>query len=292
MKSIRRHTILIIILAAASAGTFVFPKDGSIFPHKVHIDNGIECASCHKAINASTTTTSGPDLPGRTICAECHDEAYSKQVKLRYDQCYRMNHKFHITSQGQACRNCHEGLYEKDAPAQEESIVKMEYCFQCHDNTTATRYCMLCHVNPIRPDDHARGWEKLHGRKASSGQKECQKCHASKDSCLRCHRGSKGITRYHNPNYETTHRYESRMTLKNCRACHSDRQCRDCHKSSGVSYKSPLLQQRHPFGWTNRFSPRFHGKKAKLNLASCTTCHTQNECRYCHFYLKKGFPRF
>ena len=57
------------------------------------------------------------------------------------------------------------------------------------------------------------------------------------------------MTRYHNPNYETTHRYESRMTLKNCRTCHSETQCRDCHKASGVAYKSSLLQKRHPLGW-------------------------------------------
>ena len=63
-----------------------------------------------------------------------------------------MNHKFHLADQGQTCNNCHEGLFTKDAPTQEESVVKMEYCFQCHDNSTATQYCMLCHVNPVKPD--------------------------------------------------------------------------------------------------------------------------------------------
>ena len=292
MKQINRHMALLVILAAASAGAFVFSKEEGGFPHKVHIDQQIECAACHKKIADSTSTTGGKEIPARAICSDCHDEGYSKALKFRYEQSYRMNHKFHLADQGQTCNNCHEGLFTKDAPTQEESVVKMEYCFQCHDNTTATQYCMLCHVNPVKPDDHLRNWEKLHGRKAAAGQAECQKCHTTRESCLRCHRGSKAVTRYHNPNYETTHRYESRMTLKNCRTCHSETQCRDCHKASGVSYKSSLLQKRHPLGWTNRFSSQFHGRKARLNLASCTTCHTQNECRFCHFYLHRGFPRF
>ncbi len=159
MKNIKRHIIIIIILVAALAGTFVFSKDENRFPHKVHIDNRTECAHCHKKINESTSTTGGPDVPGRAICGECHDEGLSKRMKFRYEQNYQMNHTFHMADLGLECKNCHEGLYTMEAPPQEESVVKMEYCFQCHDNATATQYCMLCHVNPIKPDDHNRGWE-------------------------------------------------------------------------------------------------------------------------------------
>ncbi|OHD64330.1 MAG: hypothetical protein A2176_01705 [Spirochaetes bacterium RBG_13_51_14] len=285
-----KNYIFVLIAILSSAGAFVFSKDQRIFPHKVHIDGSIECVYCHKKINESTSTTGGKEIPYRKICDDCHGgkEGFSATIRLRYHQVYQNNHQFHIKEQGLACKDCHEALYTKEAPSQEESIVKMEYCFQCHDNNTATQYCMLCHVNPTVPDDHLKGWNKLHGKKANAGQKECQKCHTSRESCLRCHRSSKNVARYHNPNYQATHRYESRISLKNCRACHSDRQCRDCHKASGVNFKSPLIQKRHPLGWTNRSSSHFHGRKAKLNLASCTTCHTQNECRYCHFWMKKG----
>jgi hypothetical protein len=146
---------------------------------------------------------------------------------------------------------------------------------------------MLCHVNPTRPDDHRGEWNKLHGKKADENKKECLSCHTSRDSCLRCHRGSKAAYRYHNENYEFSHKYESRVSLNHCRACHSDRQCRSCHKSAGVDYRNPAIRKRHPSGWENPSSANFHGRKARMNLTICTTCHTKNECNYCHFWLKR-----
>ncbi len=83
MKNIKRHIALLIILAAASAGAFVFSKEENRFPHKVHIEQKLECTYCHKKINESTTTTGGKEIPPREICAECHDEGYSKAMKFR-----------------------------------------------------------------------------------------------------------------------------------------------------------------------------------------------------------------
>lgn len=287
----KQKTAIIVFLFAfiALAGAVLLSKEGLIFPHKKHIDGAVECEQCHKKIKTSTDTTTGADIPARKICSDCHDEAdgYTGSVRYRYRQAYKFNHKIHIAGQGLTCKDCHEALYKKDIVSQEEIVPKMEYCFQCHDNSTATQYCMLCHVNPSKPDDHKIDWNKLHGKKANADKKTCLSCHTGKESCLRCHRGTKGVHRYHNPNYELSHKYESRISLKHCRACHSDRQCRDCHKTSGVNYNNPTLKRRHPIGWTNRMSSSFHSRKARINITTCTTCHTKNECNYCHFWIKR-----
>jgi c(7)-type cytochrome triheme protein len=288
MKNVINMTALSTALILG-AGAYLMSKDVNVFSHKPHLDGGIECENCHKDIKSSTVTAGGRDMPSRKICNECHDEkdGYSQTIKFTYKQIYKFNHKLHVVDQGLSCKECHEALYKKKFVTQEEIVPKMEYCFQCHDNSTATQYCMMCHVNSTKPDDHRKNWDKLHGKKANSRAKECQQCHTSKEFCLRCHKEKIAIPRYHNPNYEMMHRNESRISLKNCRACHSDRQCRDCHKIRGVDYKITNLKKRHPLGWTNRLSSNFHAKKARLNLASCTTCHTKNECNYCHFSKRR-----
>jgi hypothetical protein len=291
VPDMKKHMIRVILIVALlfPAGALLLSWEGNIFPHKPHIDGGIECAQCHRKIKESVTTTAGPDLPDRKICNDCHDEGggYSKKVKYRYRQSYKFNHKLHVAGQGIDCKECHGALYQKDIVEQKEIVPKMEYCYQCHDNTTATRYCALCHLDPVKPDDHTGEWDKLHGKKASADKKQCLSCHTKKDSCLRCHKGDKAAYRYHSPNFGLSHKYESRLSLKHCRSCHSERQCRDCHKSSGVNYKYPPLAKRHPAGWENRFSSSFHGRQARRNIASCTTCHTKNQCNYCHFWFKR-----
>jgi hypothetical protein len=285
-KSVTAGSLVIILV---SAGAILLSSDGIRYIHKPHLDKATECERCHKSIKKSNDTASGRDIPPRAICNECHKEAdgYSRMLKYTYRQAYKFNHKVHVVGQGLVCRDCHGALFEKNEVVQEEIVPKMEYCFQCHDNTTATQYCMLCHVNSTRPDDHTAEWSKLHGKKATADKKGCLSCHATKESCLRCHRGTKGLYRYHSPNFELSHKYESRISLKHCRACHGERQCRDCHKNSGVDYKNPALQRRHPIGWTNRLSSNFHGKKGRINIVTCTTCHTKNECNYCHFWIKR-----
>lgn len=291
VPEMKKQIIRIILVAALMlpAGAILFSWEGPLFPHKPHIDGGIECAQCHKNIKESMSTTIGADIPDRKICSECHDEAgrYSKNVKYRYRQAYKFNHRVHVAGQGMDCKDCHGALYTKDIVGQKEIIPKMEYCYQCHDNVTATQYCALCHLDPVKPGDHKKAWNKLHGKKASSDKKQCLSCHTGKESCLRCHKGDRAAYRYHTPNFEFSHKYESRLSLKHCRACHSERQCRDCHKSSGVNYQYPPLKRRHPLGWTNRASSNFHGRGGKRNISSCTTCHTPNDCNYCHFWFKR-----
>ncbi len=255
------------------------------FPHKLHLENDLECDGCHTNIKNSTFTTGAPDIPPKKICNECHEaeDKFPDVVVFPYRQTYRFNHQEHVVNQELDCKDCHKVLYEKEKPKKTELVPKMEYCFECHDNETATQYCMLCHLNPTKPKDHYYDWDNFHRKNANRDLKNCIGCHQSKNFCISCHKGIKKPAKTHNSNFEVTHKYEARTSIKNCYACHTTRQCRNCHISQSVSYKSATKYKKiHPSGWVDKTSPNFHKRKARLRLKACVACHTKKDCYGCH----------
>jgi hypothetical protein len=254
------------------------------FPHKTHLDSGTACIDCHKTIEKSITTDGAKDIPSRESCIECHDkkERHADVTLFPYKQIYKFNHTVHVKGQELGCKECHAVVYKKNEFRQIEILPKMDYCFECHDNQTASRHCMLCHINSTMPEDHYEDWSNQHGVKANGNLRECKSCHAERDFCTRCHRGIKKPLNSHSQNFLLTHRYEARARVQNCKACHSERFCRNCHISRGVSMKSTVYRSRHPKGWLDKSSPNFHDRKARMRLSSCTACHGKNDCFYCH----------
>lgn len=257
------------------------------FPHQIHIKSGMGCTDCHPEIMESKTTAGGRDIPSESSCSNCHEEKdfYHKITIFPYRQHYVFNHKLHADEQDMDCKDCHKALYTSDRHTQEDIVPSMNMCFDCHDNSTATKYCTLCHLNPTMPKDHYEDWDTLHKIKARRNLSECTECHlgGKKDYCFKCHRGVKKPINSHNPNFELTHKYEVRSRLQNCRTCHSERQCRNCHISKGINIRSNPRYNPHPPGFVgNRNSPNFHRRKARLNLSACTACHTKRDCRGCH----------
>ena len=261
-------------------------KEKVYFPHKLHLENDLGCEECHTDIKKSVTTDGGNDIPNDKVCDNCHEakDKFGEVVKFPYKQTYQFNHKFHIEEQDLSCKDCHSALYTLNKITDQSKIVpKMDYCFECHDNSTATQYCMLCHLNPTKPNDHYYDWDNTHRRKANIDIQDCTSCHGNKAFCLNCHKGIKKPAKSHNSNFEVTHKYESRTSLKNCKACHSQKQCRSCHISMSISKGSATRYKTvHPSGWTNQSSPNFHKRKAKLRISACTGCHTKRDCIGCH----------
>ena len=260
------------------------------FPHKTHIDNSFSCEDCHKNIKKSKKTVSGPDIPSKKSCDECHDEKlkYADITVFSYKQVYKMNHEYHLEEMGLECDDCHKVFTKKNKIKNTEIVDNYkEQCLGCHDCETASGNCMLCHINIISPKTHDVNCDKKHKIMAGSRIKDCKECHRKKDFCDRCHKGIKKPFSSHNPNFRQTHKYESRVSMKNCKACHSDRYCRNCHKANKVTNKSKFSIKRHPQGWLNRNSPNFHKRKARLKLTSCSSCHTKNDCFYCHFTRRR-----
>jgi hypothetical protein len=169
----------------------------------------------------------------------------------------------------------------KEHPVQEELVPKMEYCFECHDNDTATKNCMLCHLNPTKPRDHYYDWDNFHKKSANRDLQNCISCHKSKQFCISCHKGIKKPEKTHSANFEVTHRFEARTSLKNCYSCHSRRQCVNCHISYGVSYRSNS-KIKNVHGSLGTWISSRHKRAGRLRITTCTACHVKADCYGCH----------
>ncbi|MDH5719204.1 MAG: cytochrome c3 family protein [Spirochaetia bacterium] len=260
------------------------------FPHLRHKDEA-ECVDCHDNITESETTQFAPDIPKQSVCEDCHENAadYVAVVKMDYyKRTVEFNHKQHVGKQLMSCDNCHRAAYEKNEFENKEIVPEMEYCFQCHDNKGASQFCVTCHLEPLKPEDHYQGWTKQHKLKANHNQNKCLACHETEQTCLDCHKGSIKPKFDHNPNWELTHKYESRAVIKDCRSCHSERYCNECHTQKGVSLQSESrIKKVHPEGWMNDTDSKFHGRMAKFRLSSCKACHMPTDCNFCHVTGRK-----
>ncbi len=287
-------------LVLLSAGVYMIASTtsaaGTSFPHKVHLNNQVNCVDCHKNIEKSKSTDGGLDNPPKSLCFEgCHEKKppYSS-VMFKYQQTYKFNHKLHVKGQSLDCKECHAAILSGDENAEKliitSKLPKMEYCFGCHDNTMATKHCMLCHINNTKPEDHDADWIKnKHKLKSNANMNECLSCHKTKNYCLDCHKGVAKLKKpmsIHEPNYETTHKYDSRLSMNNCKSCHAETFCKNCHAAKGLKNNNILNRLVHPLGWATLGSSTFHGKKAKIRLSSCTSCHTRNDCAFCHLYRR------
>lgn len=140
---------------------------------------------------------------------------------------------------------------------------------------------------------HARDFVTTHGPNAASAQLSCQGCHAQR-FCSECHAGETRRA-FHALNFVSRHATESYAAERECSSCHNTEVfCRDCHRASGIgSARTNRAQTFHTA------QPQWllqHGRAARQNLSSCTTCHAQTSCMRCHATTGWGVnphgPRF
>lgn len=130
---------------------------------------------------------------------------------------------------------------------------------------------------------HAAGFVKIHGATAASGGLQCASCHAQR-FCSDCHAGERVTRHYHPANFVSTHAPQAYSRETDCASCHSTEAfCRACHRQSGLAAKSnvrsTVFHNAQPL-WLLQ-----HGRAARQDLTSCTTCHQQTYCMQCHSEL-------
>lgn len=262
----------------------LYSRETKKFLHKDHgKDLDLTCQSCHVNILKSTKVAD-VNLPDKKSCAsECHEAAMIEKVSFTLfssPYTFMFNHSTHASSDND-CQSCHKGL-KKETYTSGSAMPKMADCFVCHDNETASRACSSCHTGSVVPKDHMVGCNKLHKIKANNNIRECMNCHESRSFCAKCHTGSLSFF-FHGSNYEIMHKYDARFGTTKCRSCHSDSQCRNCHLAKGRHPENSFFGKQHPSGWNSLASPNHHKQKARTSLATCTVCHTRNDCIRCHF---------
>jgi len=127
---------------------------------------------------------------------------------------------------------------------------------------------------------HGAGFARTHGAQAASGAAQCASCHAQR-FCTDCHAGERVTHRYHAANFVSTHAPQAYSRETECSSCHSaEAFCRDCHRQTGLATtsgaRSALFHNAQPL-WLLQ-----HGRAARQDLKSCTTCHQQTYCMQCH----------
>ena len=142
-------------------------------------------------------------------------------------------------------------------------------CLGCHTRTQ----CLDCHrPNPGDATGyHAAGFLTRHPAAAYAREADCSNCHNNQQFCASCHQQSGLVSNgplnpgYHDANrfFGAGHGQAARQSLETCVACHSERDCLQCHSAvAGRSFD--------PHG------PGFDADKLrKRNPQMCSGCHGQ-----------------
>lgn len=132
------------------------------FNHKKHVEQGLECDSCHRYFK--TQNFSG--MPDISICMECHKEAITKnreEEKIRqfakkgeeisWKRIYKepdhvfFSHRRHVVLGKMDCKNCHGEIARSERPPSKPwGKMSMKWCMDCHSKKKITNDCLACHV--------------------------------------------------------------------------------------------------------------------------------------------------
>lgn len=228
---------------------------GLKFPHKRHLEESLECTTCHPGAESSDNAGFVSSIKK---CGTCHDgideekptekhvSLYEKDGKPQFsnvsklDDGIKFSHKLHHDREIK-CAECHRGI--EDAQAILTSFkLTMDDCINCHKSKNASTECSACHkedMKATKPASHMQNWKQNHGGVYRTG-------------------------------------YDSSEVSSKCSLCHSDSSCLACH------------QIERPRNHTDFWRTKGHGVNASFDRETCATCHRVDFCVRCH---KETAPR-
>ncbi len=218
MRRLALIGMMVGALALSGCGShFLFGEqpDHSKVSHKVHIEQSVDCDTCHDRITKVTALGEKGIFPKEDVCQSCHDDTRptdpnGKDAAAKRDctKCHtnpehagghipvdyhlHMNHAAHVPRVKGDCRVCHQVLPE---PKQTYTPPTMDACLTCHNHQQDfdNGKCELCHTdlvhypeNPVGTFSHQSNWVKLHQTAARSTTESCSTCHDS-TFCSSCH---------------------------------------------------------------------------------------------------------
>lgn len=136
------------------------PVQPIAFNHKVHIQNNIDCTSCHEGV------TQGPNagIPSVTFCMACHQAVAMDKPEIKKLAAYadkgqdvpwqrvywfyperhvRFWHSPHINA-GVNCKECHGDLSQQTVAVRSKDLT-MNFCLNCHRAKGVSVDCTTCH---------------------------------------------------------------------------------------------------------------------------------------------------
>lgn len=284
------------------------------FEHRAHVTKGVSCMQCHSGI-AGAGDDDPLHLPAPSACVRCHDkphdsrdcrgchgEAASRQGAAMARKHLRFEHRTHLKATRGDCVRCHVQVAESSPDALRPTMAT---CFGCHEheNQWKTRDCAGCHVDledeRVKPATHVvhdGDWIREHGLRTAAARDLCATCH-SEGFCATCHGatvpalpwklalGDPRAPSLHRAGFRSRHADEARADPGVCSTCHSESSCIDCHSRLAVG-GVPNARNPHPAGWLapSRGGGE-HGIQARIDPASCESCHGgsgEQLCVGCH----------
>jgi hypothetical protein len=218
----------------------------------------------------------------------------------------KFSHEAHAA---QTCASCHGDLRDVEL-ATEANLPAMSSCFTCHADGQSERHCTDCHLakagglvqtsfdhGDLVPahdglgDAHGPGFSTHHAQEARQVGATCTACHDNSE-CVACHQGVTKPQEFHPGDYVRTHAVDARRGTPDCSACHrAESFCVACHERSGVTTRASsqfdaTVKGRafHPPGWASPSAgaSNRHAGEARRDLASCASCHREEDCLKCH----------
>lgn len=136
------------------------PVQPIAFNHKVHVQHGLQCSSCHAG------ATQGPDagIPSVSFCMACHQVIAANKPEIKKLAAYAAKgqeppwqpvfwfypsvhvkfwHAPHIRA-GVSCEQCH-GDIAQEGVAVKTKDLNMKFCLSCHNAKRVSVDCTTCH---------------------------------------------------------------------------------------------------------------------------------------------------
>ena len=134
------------------------------FNHKKHIEQGIECETCHIYIKEESFA----GLPELQTCLDCHGSPITKSteeekirnfakkgISLEWKRIYRLpqhvyfSHRRHVAFANLECQVCHGAIGDAvKPPTKPLKILIMNDCIDCHKSSKKSKIsadCIDCH---------------------------------------------------------------------------------------------------------------------------------------------------
>lgn len=219
------------------------------------------------------------------------------------------SHKFHVQEVEADCQTCHAAA-DTSLMGKDDLLPQMETCYSCHDEDDTE--CTVCHKQPDEPvilprveNYSAKFNHKTHIEKKTPcttchtgielketvtssmhlpHMKTCMNCHAvpdTKEGCYTCHGKEEQLKPLdHNLVWSKNHGMAAESGSQQCRMCHTQSYCTDCHQGEN------LLSKSHP--------PNFiatHSLSYQIRESDCSACHEGKDfCIECHMNVNYTKP--
>lgn len=173
----------------------------------------------------------------------------------------KFSHAYHIKEVGVACVDCHDAAPTSRLSA-DNLLSKKANCESCHEEQLANN-CTFCHTsdNPetyvafLSPIRELRFNHDLH---VNGQSMQCETCHTGMDQM-------------------TLATEKSLPPMATCNTCHNDlaasNACETCH--TDFAALRPAGHDRTTFVTEHKFL-------ARMQDATCMSCHTEESCQDCH----------